>query len=521
MILRKPYAFLIKYFQKINILLLLLVGYVFYKDLQIYKFVKEYLATSVYNPTIDSISNYANFTIYLAFILVIIISIILLYLLRRKDKPYASYVYILVVNFVTLCFFLYTKNYFTYQVVKGYNLVAIKVVKDLHFISTLPYYPMIFILIIRSIGLDLKSFGFQEDKEFIEINEADREEVEVQVGFDKDKWIRKIKYRIRYFKYFFLEHTIPLTIVFIVVASILGYNFYRYFYVENKVYSMNEVMKSNNYLLEVNRTYLTDKDFSGNVVSNSGMYFILVDLKIENLLSISRDFDIEKMLLFIDNNYYVPTTRFNSYFTDMGNLFTGKSLKEKEKTSYLLVYEVPKPKENANFLLKYQDLSGKTSKLISVKMKIQDISTFKDKGSSSLKNSFTIPINLDEKVTFQLDSYELLDSVNYTYQQCSPNSCPIYQGTINAGNGKKVLYIKGSFGDSTTDEFLSFLKKYAKIQYTVNGVTLQKKLDFAINKNYLGKYIYLSVDDEILNADSIYFIFTIRTYQYFYKLKGE
>ena len=284
---------------------------------------------------------------------------------------------------------------------------------------------------------------------------------------------------------------------------------------------MNEVIKSNNYLLEVNRTYLTDKDFSGNVVSDSGMYFILVDLKIENLLSISRDFDIEKMLLFIDNNYYVPTTRFNSYFTDMGNLFTGKSLKEKEKTSYLLVYEVPKPKENANFLLKYQDLSGKTSKLISVKMKIQDISTFKDKGSSSLKNLFTIPINLDEKMTIQLDSYELLDSVNYTYQQCSPNSCPIYQGTINAGNGKKVLYIKGSFGDSTTDEFLSFFKKYAKIQYTVSGVTLQKKLDFAINKNYLGKYIYLSVDDEILNADSIYFIFTIITYKYFYKLKGE
>ena len=380
---------------------------------------------------------------------------------------------------------------------------------------------MIFILIIRSIGLDLKSFGFQEDKEFIEINEADREEVEVQVGFDKDKWIRKIKYRIRYFKYFFLEHTIPLTIVFIVVASIFGYNFYRYFYVENKVYSMNEVMKSNNYLLEVNRTYLTDKDFSGNVVSDSGMYFILVDLKIENLLSISRDFDIEKMLLFIDNNYYVPTTRFNSYFTDMGNLFTGKSLKEKEKTSYLLVYEVPKPKENANFLLKYQDLSGKTSKLISVKMKIQDISTFKDKGSSSLKNSFMIPINLDEKVTFQLDSYEFLDSVNYTYQQCSPNSCPIYQGTINGGNGKKVLYIKGSFGDSTKQEFLDFMTKYGKIRYKINGEYKLISLQYGTNKSYRGNYLYFIVPEEIVNADNIEFVFTIRTYQYFYKLKGE
>ena len=380
---------------------------------------------------------------------------------------------------------------------------------------------MIFILIIRSIGLDLKSFGFQEDKEFIEINEADREEVEVQVGFDKDKWIRKIKYHIRYFKYFFLEHTIPLMIVFTVVASIFGYNFYRYFYVENKVYSMNEVMKSNNYLLEVNRTYLTDKDFSGNVVSDSGMYFILVDLKIENLLSISRDFDIEKMLLFIDNNYYVPTTRFNSYFTDMGNLFTGKSLKEKEKTSYLLVYEVPKPKENANFLLKYQDLSGKTSKLISVKMKIQDISTFKDKGSSSLKNLFTIPINLDEKMTFQLDSYELLDSVNYTYQQCSPNSCPIYQGTINAGNGKKVLYIKGSFGDSTKQEFLDFMTKYGKIRYKINGEYKLISLQYGTNKSYRGNYLYFMVPEEIVNADNIEFVFTIRTYQYFYKLKGE
>lgn len=521
MILRKPYAFLIKYFQKINILLLLLVGYVFYKDLQIYQFVKEYLATSIYNPTIDSISNYASPTVYLAFIAVIIISFILLYLLRHKDKPYASYVYILVVNFITLCFFLYTKNYFTYQVVKGYNLVAIKIVKDLHFISTLPYYPMIFILIIRSIGIDLKSFGFQEDKEFIEISESDREEVEVQVGFDKDKWIRKMKYRLRQIKYFFLEHTIPLTIVFVIVLSIFGYNFYHYFYVENKVYSMNEGIKSNNYLLEVNRTYLTDKDFSGNIVSNSGMYFILVDLKIENLLTISRNFDIEKMLLFIDNNYYVPTTRFNSYFTDMGNLFTGKSLKEKEKTSYLLVYEVPKPKENANFLLKYQDLSGKKSKLISVKMKIQDISTFKDKGSSSLKNSFTIPINLDEKMTFQLDSYELLDSVNYTYQQCSPNSCPIYQGTISGGNGKKVLYIKGSFGDSTKQEFLDFMTKYGKIRYKINGEYKLISIQYGTNKSYRGNYLYFMVPEEIVNAENIEFVFTIRTYQYFYKLKGE
>ena len=40
---------------------------------------------------------------------------------------------------------------------------------------------MLLILLIRTLGIDLKNFGFQEDKEFMEISEADREEVEVNI----------------------------------------------------------------------------------------------------------------------------------------------------------------------------------------------------------------------------------------------------------------------------------------------------------------------------------------------------
>ena len=82
MILRKPYAFLIKYFQRINIFLLLLVGFIFYKNLELYQFVSGYLATGVYNTLIDSISNYVNIYVYLAFILILVICLILAYLLK-------------------------------------------------------------------------------------------------------------------------------------------------------------------------------------------------------------------------------------------------------------------------------------------------------------------------------------------------------------------------------------------------------------------------------------------------------
>lgn len=521
MILRKPYAFLIKYFQRINILLLLLVSFVFYKNLKLYQFVKTYLATGIYNPSIDSINNYVNIYVYLSFIFIIIISIILIYLLRHKDKPYASYVFILIANIITFAFFLYTNNYFTYTILKGYNLVAIRVVKDILFISTLPYYPILFILLIRSIGIDLKNFGFQEDKEFIEINETDREEVEVQVAFNKDRLIRKIKNRFRYLKYFLLEHKVSITIIASLVIILFGYNFYHYFYIENRIYSINESFDSNYYRITVKNTYLTDKDFAGNIVSEDGKFFIIAQIQIQNLLNSSRDFDIEKLLLFVDQEYYVPTTKYNIYFSDMGNTYENKNIKPKETVTYSLIYEVKKPSEKANFLLKYQDMVTKGGKLISVKMKVLDISTFKTKGQFSYPEQAIVPINEETNMTFNFDKIEIVPNVTYHYQYCLPNSCPIYEKTITATNGYKILYLKGNFNTDTTQEFLNFLKKYGKISYTKDGKTNQSNINFAVNGNYQGKHIYLSIPDNIAEADSISFIFTIRTYQYFYQIKGE
>lgn len=520
MILRKPYALLIKYFQRINIVLLLLVAYVFINNLRLHGFVKEYVSTGIYNDTIASVSSYINIYTYIAFIVIIVGSGVLAYLLRYKDKPYASYVFILIANIITFAFFIYTNNYFTYNVVKGFDLVSAKVVKDILFISTLPYYPMIFLLLVRSIGIDLKSFGFQEDKEFVQINEEDNEEVEVQVGFDKDIFIRKFKNKFRHLRYFFFEHKVPLLAVFSVVFVIFCFNFYRYFYVTNRIYTMNERFKSNNYQITVKNSYLTDKDYAGNVVSENGRYFVLIDINIRNLLNISRDFNIQNMYLYVDNDYYVPTIRFNNNFVDMGNLYDGKSIKKLDTVSYLLVYEIDKPKDNSNFLLKYQDLNSTDNKLIKVKIKILDISSFKNKGESKLGSEFNVPINLNEKVNFTINDYQLLDSVNYTYQQCYVNSCPIYQGVITAGANNKVIYMKGNYGSYTTREFLAFLKRYGKIRYKIGEEYRYVNIKYAVNTNYQGNYIYILVPKEVSDASMVDIAFTIRTYQYFYRLKG-
>lgn len=521
MILRKPYAFLIKYFRRINIILFLLVGFMFYTNLQTYQFAHDYVSTGVYNVLLDSINNYINIYVYLAAIATIVISGILVYLLRYKDKPYATYLFILGLNLVTLILFIYTHNYFTYTAINGFKLVNAKLIQDLLFISSLPYYVVIFLLIIRCIGLDLKNFGFEHDGDVAEISEEDREEVEVQVGFDKHRFIRKIKYRIRYFKYFFLEHKFILSIIGGIVILLFIYNSYNYFYVENRIYKMNEVFTSNYYDIKVNHTYLTDKDFAGNIVSENGRYFIIVDVTIHNRLASERNFDIEKMFLFVDNDYYVPTTRFNTYFSDMGNLFDKKTIKPNTTVSYILIYEINKPNDNANFVLKYQDLVSKNNKLIRVKMKILDISTFKTKDTFSFNTDAVIPINEEEKVNFKLYNSDISDTVTYRYQYCYPDKCPIFEKEINAKNGYKILYLKGSFGSYSTSDFLSFLSKYGKIRFTKDGKTYDTKIEYAVNGSYQGNHIYLLIPNQVANADSISLMFTIRTYQYFYKIKGE
>lgn len=520
MILRKPYAFLIKNFKKINILLLALVIFIAYKDVSLYGFLRDYASTGIYNETLDSISNYINVLGYLALIFIFLISGVLAYLLKYKNKPYASYLYILISNILTFALFLYVHNYFNLNGTNGYSTELSRNMMYVTLVTVIPYAFTILLLLIRSMGLDLKKFGFGEDKEFLETSEEDREEVEVEVAFDKDIFIRQFKNKIRMFKYFFLEHKFPVTVAVMIVTLISAFSIYNYVYVYHKVYKMNQTFTSNNYKFTILNTYITDKDYAGNIISNEGRYYLILDLNIENLKNLKRDFDITKFILYVDNHSYVPDARFNSYFSDVGRIYDGKGIDRKAKENYILIYEIEKPTEKSNFLLTYQDLITKDAKTIRVRIQIRDLSKFVQKDKKKLTEEMEIPINLEEKKKFTIDEQLTSNSIGYTYEKCYVKNCPIYEGTLVGKNGNTILRLKGDFGEDTVESFIKFMKKYGKIQYTINDKLIEKPLQFMIEKNYRGKMIYISVPEEIKTASTIELVFTVRTYQYTYRVKG-
>lgn len=518
MILRKPYAFLIKHFKAINLFVLLAMLFCLNRVLSLYSFIKDYLQLGIYNVTLNSISNYINVYLYLTLGITLLITGILVFLLKKKDKPFISYIYVILLVLVSTILLIYVHNYFSYHALKEFNRQMALLIRDLVLIDSLFYYPIIFVLIIRSLGIDLKNFGFYEDEEaFITANEEDREEIEVDVAFNKERYIRIIKNKFRYTKYFFLEHKTVLSLIGVVVLLIGMFNFYRYFYVENRIYKEGETFSSNYYKIRINNTYLTDKDYTGNIISSNNRFFVIVDTDVTNLSS-DRTFDASKLFLYVDDDYYIPTVRYNKSFADMGNTYNkDKMISYKETQNFILIYEVDRPNKNSNFVLKYQEIYA-SKKMTRIKVKVLDISTFKQKGTSTLNKTLNVPLNLNKGYDVTISQYEITKDKKYTYESCYSYNCPIYEKILSAANGKILLFFKWE-GDTNIQEFLSFLKKYGKVKYRIGNQDYIEDISLKIT-NYRGKYAYLEVNENIQNATNIDLIFTVRTYQYIYKLKG-
>ena len=93
MIIRKPYAFLIKNFRKIHIALLVLGVFVFYKTIRTALFVSEFMNYGIYDAYANPISKVITPFFRISVILMIIGSGSILLLLRHKQKPWKSYIF--------------------------------------------------------------------------------------------------------------------------------------------------------------------------------------------------------------------------------------------------------------------------------------------------------------------------------------------------------------------------------------------------------------------------------------------
>ena len=516
MIIRKPYAFLIKNFKKIHITLLVFALYIYFKSTQTYSFVREFISLNSYDIYNEPISKYVNIFGYLLLIILILGSSSLMLLLRKKEKPWKLYLLPTMQYSLILLAFVFIRGYFNnYTGVE--STAPLRAWRDLLLVSQFAELGVIVIYLIRVFGIDLNKFNFKFDEEYLELEQSDKEELEININIDKSAFKRTFKRLIRNLNYIYQEHKLLCNIIIVIIVLLLGKNTYSYI-TSHKSFKEGDTFTVNGYTIKINNSYYTDKSYNGTIISKKSS-FVVVDLSVTNNANITRTVNFNKYHVINGVRNYTPTEKtYETEFKDLGNSYDSVSLGSGKTKRLLLIFKVDNKLKKNRFVLYYQELNGSYRNLRKIKLKIKDLSEIKVKEKLNLNETLQLNV-LEEEENIIFEYYQIESNVNYSYKNCTTINCTNTTRLYQSPSGYKVLII--AFGSDTFEgnDMSEFVSDYGKIVYKDNE-NKKKTIDVvnAIDKGYYGKYIYLKVPEEIEVADEISFEFTIRNNKYIYKI---
>lgn len=344
MILRRPYAFLIKHFKLIHLFLFLSFGILTYQASTILNFFKDYIKGNI----VEIIAtNYIKSYVYILAVVITALSLIIYFLMKYKEKPRLIYILnIITIIFSSVCFaYLYSKI----KVLEISPLEA-KTVRFLRDISRFNFWFLLVMTIpslIRTLGFDIKKFNFSKDLEGLKLEEKDNEEVEVNIDLKSDKVKRGYRSYIRELGYYYTENKFFINIIITIVAIIiLFFPFNKY--IINRTRSEDELIKTEYFSLKVTDSYITTQ----NQTSKDKEYLILkfsIKGKYQKY-SLKTDYFVLKA----DDKEYVPSLKYYLYFDKLGIGYKNQEISTDTYMDYLLIYNIDMPtKENAKYILEY------------------------------------------------------------------------------------------------------------------------------------------------------------------------
>ena len=282
MILRKPYAILIKNFKLIHIILAIFMGYLFYKTNMVLSFLNEYLSSVATTISSDVTSSLFGPLLIISLIIIILGSIIILSLMHFKDKPVKFYIFNILIHIILAVFY-----YVTFSIIKSLEvgLVDIRVLKVIHdftLIALMIQFVGLIFVIFRATGFDIKNFDFKKDLEDLNITTSDNEEFEVDLEVDTGKLKRKFNKKIRHLRYIYLENKLLFNIIGSISIALISFLIYLNVGVYNKTFQLDEAFKTNQFIFNFTDSYVTKYDYQGVEIKKDYQY-VAIKLSIKKL----------------------------------------------------------------------------------------------------------------------------------------------------------------------------------------------------------------------------------------------
>lgn len=536
MILRKPYAFLIKYFRLIHFIIALFMSYIMICTWNVLDFFNNYISSGQVVSTFEDISaKYVSSLFLVVVSFVIVVLAVILYLMKHKKKPSFYYIFSLICYSVLLVLLLFSSNFIYELQFYTPDLRITKLLRDVYLALFLLQIPNIVIPFVRAIGFDVKKFDFRKDIMDFEVSSADNEEFEFELGIDTEDIRAKVRKKIRFFKYYYKENKVIFFGAFVIVAVVVVINVANYINSKETIYKEQEFFDTRMLQITVLDSYKTTLDYKGNEV-NSNYFYVILKLRYKNKTNDDFEIIVDNARLGYDEYESVtPTKLVYNKFVEFGVPYYSQILKGGETRDFILVYEVKKEYYNSDFRLKYLYNTEIVNNQIAYKYRNVIL---KPEAVDDFAENTTVTKKLGEELTFTdsllgetkltINNIDISNKYTYNVKYCKNGDCSnlhnFLQPTVGGTYELTLMRInyKLSYDNRLGQGYSisSFIEKFGSIRFVVNGKEYEHKIDLKDVTPYpTNGYVYLEVRERLNKAEAIYLDFTIRDKKYTYVIK--
>lgn len=529
MILRKPYGFLIKHFKLIHLIMTLFMGILIYQTNLLLEFFNDFVGSSQTIVGTEVVSTLFNNYAYIFAVAIVLASVIILVLMSFKDKPRFYYILTIIGYILLIILYAYSVSTIGSMQVRLVDERITRLIRDfLNIIFVFQIYS-IFISLIRSIGLDIKKFDFNQDAQELNITDKDNEEFEINFEFDSHTLKRKIRRSYRNLRYYFIENKLMLMLVGIIIFLVSGIFVIRGITKQEVTYSTGQVFSPINYNISIIDSYLTENDYRANKITDENETLVAVKFKIKTPNKTSK-FIFGKLSLQIGDHKFYHTNEYAAKLIDIGTTYINQNLTDTYQ-EYLLVYEIPSELKNNSMTLVYTEqivkgmFSDKTDD-IRIKISPTDLDQSHIEESISIKQNYIIGTGLLKGYELKVNSFDINSTFNINYNVCiSTSECyqfyEIVKSTLSGINDKGILKLNMDLivPENSTFNIKSLITQLGSIEYEVGGNKKVSSIDKMIDTTHSDENYYFEIKREILESESFNLVIKARNDIYKIKLK--
>lgn len=535
MILKKPYAFFIKYFKLIHFIISFLAIFIAYKSYNIINFFNEYISNNYTGNYYEGFfTSYISPIVYLVLIILIglIAGIYLLFI--YKKKPTKIYITSIIYYIIFIIYLAFIKNTMITLETTVITAETARLFRDISIIAFIPQTILIIIYIFRGFGFNIKKFEFDKDIKELQIEENDNEEVEITLKKDNVKLKRNIYRFVREFKYYIKENKFMFIIICSILLILLAYFIYKALpeIIDNN-YNQGDSFTINNLTYTLEDSIITNLNYKGEKISED-KYYLVIRLSIENTTNKKVEIDYNNFRLVLNKTYVYPSIDKGKNFIDYAKDNYNKEINANSNNIFSLVYEIDEEDLKKNYEIKITNGSAMKNNLLVGKHNYIKISPIVIDKVVVQKE-----VNINEEINFTnsflgntlltLANAIITDKYIYDYEYCINSECITYKDMVNINymvNNSILIVLDYKYEIDNTVPFYStsssistFITSFMKIKYK-NSSNEVKYLDIKnVTPSKLKDKIVLETSNVIQDSDMLELSITVRNKEYIIKIK--